>query len=404
MALFQFGFGGAYQLLHTRRIGLHDGNEVPIIEGLKLSARPSESLQMSLLHVTSLKTDDLPNTSHGVFRAQYELGGGSNIGVMVTHRQSMTELSDHNLVVGLDGAWRGSGTPMLVESFAALSIDSYSEAASESTMGALVGAKAKWRGELIRPELTYLYVHPDFQADLGFIRRRAIQSLQAQFLVEPRPKAMGFEKMQLFVNGDVIGNESFDTLLDWSTGTGIRLYGASGFSGKLELSFGSELVDDTFDVGPKTIEAGRYDSLRLHLSMRTPSNARIRVSPFFQIGDYYGGSITTAGMEVDVRPMAALRFDGEFRFDRAAFDDGGDFDSIVVNGSVNADFMTDLGLKVQVGWSHLDARIQLQSRLRWTYLPGSDLFLVYQADLNSDTDSLAFQSLQLKLTFRYPWG
>ena len=404
MALFQFGFGGSYQLLHTRRIGLHAGEEVPIIEGLKLSARATESLQMSLLHVTSLETEELPTTSHGVFRAQYELGGGSNIGVMVTHRQSMSELSDHNLVVGLDGAWRGSGTPMLVESFAALSLDSEGGEASAESMGALVGAKAVWRGELVRPELTYLYVHPDFQADLGFIRRRAIQSLQGQFLVEPRPAQMGLEKMQLYVNAHLVGDESFTSLLDWSTGAGVRLFGASGYSGKLQVGFGAESVDEAFDVGMKTIAPGRYESLKLHLSMTTPSNAPLRGSPFVEIGDYYGGSITTAGLGLDFRPMQALRFSGEFRYDHASFDEGGDFDSIVINGAANADFMTDLGLKVQVGWSHLDSRVQLQTRLRWTYLPGSDVFLVYQADLDTELDTLAFQSLQLKLTFRYPWG
>ena len=66
-------------------------------------------------------------------------------------------------------------------------------------------------------------------------------------------------------------------------------------------------------------------------------------------------------------------------------------------------FTTDLGLKVQVGWHDLDDRLQLQSRVRWTYLPGSDLFLVYQLDLDTDAGQPAFQSLQLKATFRYPW-
>ena len=403
MALFQFGFGGSYQLLHTRRIGLHSGQEVPIIEGLKLSARAGDALQMSLLHVTSLAKDELPTTSHGVFRAQYELGGGSNLGVMVTHRQSMSALADHNLVLGLDGAWRGSGTPMLIESFAALSMDSEGAEEQSHTLGALVGAKAKWRGELVRPELTYLYVHPDFQADLGFIRRQAIQSLSGKFLVEPRPGHLGIEKMRLYVEGQVVADERFEELLDWSTGTGVGIYGASGYKGNVELTFGSEEVNEAFEVGEKTIAQGRYDSLNIHLSFETPSNAPLRMGPFVTFGDYYGGRITTAGLEADLRPIQALRFAGDLRYDHITFDEGGSFDSIVVNGAVNVDVMTDLGMKVQVGWSHLDERVLIQSRLRWTYLPGSDLFLVYQADVNTEDSTLAFQSLQLKLTFRYPW-
>ncbi|MDP6944049.1 MAG: DUF5916 domain-containing protein, partial [Myxococcota bacterium] len=123
MELFQFGFGGLAQLLHTRRIGLHDDEEVPILEGLKVTSRPFDDLQLSLLHVTTMATDTLPWTSSGVFRGQYELGGGSNLGLMVTQRQSLEDIGDQNLVLGLDGAWRGGGTPMLVEVFSALSID-----------------------------------------------------------------------------------------------------------------------------------------------------------------------------------------------------------------------------------------------------------------------------------------
>ncbi|MGB0588595.1 MAG: carbohydrate binding family 9 domain-containing protein [Myxococcota bacterium] len=403
MALFQFGFGGSYQLLHTRRIGLHNGEEVPIVEGLKVTARPTEALQMSLLHVTSLATSDLPDTSHGVFRAQYELGGGSNLGLMMTHRQSMSDLNDHNLVIGVDGAWRGSGTPMLAEGFAAVSLDDDGQAEEPGLIGGMAGAKLRWRGELVRPELTYLYVHPDFQADLGFIRRTAIQSFDGGLLVEPRPGVMGLEKIRIMVGGKVVTDETFESLLDWGTGAGVGIYGASGYGAELEVNFNSELINDAFEVGPKTIQPGRYEALMTSLSFWTPHNAPLKVSPYVALGDYFNGTIATAGLSATLRPIQALRFMGDARYDHATFDDGGDFDSLVINGAMNADFLPDLGIKVQVGWSQLENRLQFQSRLRWSYLPGSDLFLVYQADLDGDATTLAFQSLQLKVTFRYPW-
>ena len=64
---------------------------------------------------------------------------------------------------------------------------------------------------------------------------------------------------------------------------------------------------------------------------------------------------------------------------------------------------TDIGLSQTVGWSHLAREVRLQTRLRWTYLPGSDLFLVYQLDLGTEPLAEDYQSLLLKATFRYPW-
>ena len=407
MELFEFGFGGLFQLLHTRRIGLHDGEEVPIAEGLKVTTRPVDDLQMSLLHVTTTGTDELPATSHGVLRGQYELGGGSNVGLMVTHRQSFADVDDHNLTVGLDGAWRGSGSPMLVESFAAVSLQSApatSEEAATDGVGAMVGTFATWRGEVVRPHLAYLYVHPDFQADLGFIQRTGVQALVTGLTLEARPTALGFEKMELFTEGMLVTDEAMDELLDWNVQSAIRLYGASGYGGKLEPHFGSELVTEDFDVGGKTITAGRYEGLKLHTAFWTPHNNPLSVVAYVDLGDYYDGHILTAGAHLNLRPVEALRVDGSIRVDHTTFEDGTGFDAIVINGSANVDFSTDLGLKVQVGWNRLEDRFLLQSRLRWAYLPGSDLFLVYQLDLDTTTTAPAFQSLQLKATFRYPWG
>ena len=64
---------------------------------------------MGVLQVTTRPTDDVPWTSHTVGRGQFELGR-LNLGSMVTHRQSLDQIDDRNVVVGVDGAWRGDGT------------------------------------------------------------------------------------------------------------------------------------------------------------------------------------------------------------------------------------------------------------------------------------------------------
>ena len=63
----------------------------------------------------------------------------------------------------------------------------------------------------------------------------------------------------------------------------------------------------------------------------------------------------------------------------------------------------DLGLSQTVGWIHLDSLLQLQTRLRWSCLPGSDLFLVYQLDLGLDPLTEDHQPLLLEATLRWPW-
>jgi len=403
MELFQFGIGGLAQLLHTRQIGLHDGEEVPIAEGLKLTARPIDDLQLSVLQVTTMGTDDLPATSHGVFRSQLELGGGSNVGVMLTHRQSLESLDDRNLVIGVDGAWRGGGSPMLIESFAALSVDRDPSADTMEALGGMVGALAMWRDELIQPFLGYLYIHPDFAADLGFIHRTDMHGFRAGLTLEPRPTSLGFEKIQVYLEGGAGADAELSQLLDWDVSSGFQLHGASGFGAKLDATFKSEQVLDEFDVGDRVIPPGQYDRLTSGLWLWTPYNKPVHMTGFIRGGDYFEGKILSGALHLNVRPFEALRTYVGGQIDHTTFDDGTGFDAITINSWAALDFTTDLGMKVQAGWNHLEERFRLLSRLRWTYLPGSDLFFVYQMDLGTDTMAPTFQSLQVKATFRYPW-
>ena len=65
-------------------------------------------------------------------------------------------------------------------------------------------------------------------------------------------------------------------------------------------------------------------------------------------------------------------------------------------------FTTNLGLDLYSGWNYLAHQLQLQARLRWTYHPGSDLYVVYGVDVDLDSGAERFQSLLVKATYRWP--
>ena len=44
----------------------------------------------------------------------------------------------------------------------------------------------------------------------------------------------------------------------------------------------------------------------------------------------------------------------------------------------------------------------MQNRLRWTYLPGSDMFIVQQMDLDDDSGAIRSTSFLVKTSYHWP--
>jgi hypothetical protein len=262
-----------------------------------------------------------------------------------------------------------------------------------------------WRGLLVRPTLTYAYYHPDLRADLGFYKRVGVHSGISSLAVQPRIERFGLEHLTLEGFGEVVATAEGLSLLDYNTGGSARLSWDAGFA--LEVTFHRlfETVLAEFPVGRETtIAAGEYAMNRTSVYGNTPSTLPASLWASLTLGDYYGGRLTTVSSGVSVRPTALLRYEVGGEHNRVRFDDERpDFNSSILNARIGLGFTRDLGLDTFVAWDNLADLVRLQARLRWTYLAGSDLFVVYQLDLDDDDAGITrFQSLLVKATYRWP--
>ncbi|MFT7622089.1 MAG: hypothetical protein ACI9WU_001256, partial [Myxococcota bacterium] len=410
-SLFVFGHSGSSQMLHTRRIGLSSGREVPILAGMQVVGRPAEALRVGLLEVTTRGLEEKPWTSHLVGRALLEFGGGSNVGFMVTHRQAHDAADDRNTVFGLDGAWRGPrSSPLLLEVFALTSLTGDDAAEPEGATGAAdteapeagVSVSLEWRDELIRPALSYEFYGGGLRTDLGFFRRVDIHRTGGKLTVEPRIGKAGLEKINTYVGGVAIADGKFDEILDWNANGGADVIWDIGYRAGFDVEYGEETVISGFTVGDDTrIDAGTYQGVDASFSFSSPSQYKVSGSLTLGYQDYFGGTLWSADSSLSVRPSTLLRLSLSGSFARAEFDGKPSFSSGLVNGRVTLGFTNDLSWSVFGGWNHLLDRLQFHSRIRFSYLPGSDLFLVYQVDMDAQALTPSFQTLLVKATVRY---
>jgi hypothetical protein len=408
--LFSFGEDGETQILQTRRIGLSGGEAVPILNGLKLTAR-SGDISASVLHVVTRPRGDLPWTQHLAARGQLDLGGGSNVGVMVTDRRSLEDAGDHNVVAGLDGAYRGPvETPLILKGYLAWGITGEDAAQSPPAVGGsgsedggMAGASAEWRGRLVRPEIGWRYVDDNFRSDLGFIRRAGVHVINGALEVEPRFDDDALETLGIKVSADLVANPEFSNILDWEVGGDVDLSWDNGWSLGVDGSVNTSTVETPFNLGRTPIEAGAYDGWATSLGVSTPSTWSVSGNVDARARNLFGSLLTGASAGLSLRPGTLVRVAITGQFDHVSFDDERPgFDVVVVNGRVSLGFSPALSVAVFGGFDVLADSFETQSRLRWTFRGGSDLFVVYQVDVDTAAGNVAFQSLLMKATWRIP--
>ncbi len=408
LELFQAGLSGRAQLLHTRRIGLQSGAAVPILGGLKLTTRAGSDVGVGGLFVVTDKQDGRDRMAHLAVRGQAELGRGSNVGVMVTDRRSLSSGSDYNTVVALDGAWRGPEglRPLLLTAFAALSMTGDRAAARadglvDDELAASASAGLEWRGSLWRPSVRYLFVAQDFNPELGFFRRRGIHTGEAAVEVEPRLSG-DLERLNVELSGSVSADDQARELLDWDVDAEASLRWDAGYRLTAGANVNHVLVESPFGIGDVEVPAGRYDGWEVAAAAATPSTHELSASTSFRGGDFFGGTRVGGDVSMAYRPGPLLRLELSGRYDWVSFGDARPNQHLgAVNGRVAIGFTDAVGLDVFAGWGATAALLKLQSRLRWAIAPGSDLFLVYQFDVDTDATEPQFQSLIGKFTWRF---
>ena len=183
-----------------------------------------------------------------------------------------------------------------------------------------------------------------------------------------------------------------------------RIIWNAGYELGLRGTFGQLTVQNDFSVGPIDIVSNTYRTTVVELSGETPSVEIVSAGLSTRWEQWFGGNLFGASASLVARPNSLVRLEATASYDFATFDDGRpDLNSAVVNARLALGFTPTLGWTNFVGYNHVSESLRLQSRLRWTWARGSDLFVVYQVDLGVAGPEARedFQSLLFKWTLRF---
>ncbi len=402
--IFDFGIGlqnfRQVDLLpfHSGRIGLYEGEEVPLRVGGKVNGR----LGNTNFGARAVRTGELeelvPAASMGVVRVKQNVLHESSVGAMATFGDP--ESRSNSWMTGIDAVYQTSrlaGDKNLLVGGWALITDRDGLEGNKTAFG----AKIDYPNDTWDVALTYLQIGDGFDPSLGFVPRRGIKKWSGGANFRSRPgwpwmRWMYYELRPTFVLGQDDRWESyrvFTAPINWLFESGERF--------EFNVAPEGERLIEPFEIAEGvTIPAGEYHWVRYRLEgdIAAKRNLSGRITWWF--GGFYGGHLHQMNARLAIKPSAtaSLELAGERNVGSVP---AGDFTQDLVSARLLINFSPDLQVSSFVQYDNESESIGTNTRVRWTFHPLGELFFVYNHNLVETLSRWQLESNQLLLKVQY---
>ncbi len=384
-----FGSGNAPTLFYSRRIGLQGGAVVPIVGGGRVTGKVGDfdvgALNMQTREQRLPGGEDVvgaESTNFTVVRVKRDILRRSAVGALFTNRSvSVTaEGPGANRVFGADATLAFHDNVSVVSYFARTRTPGF-EGRDTSYQGQFIYA-----GDRYGLTAEHLVVEDNFIPEVGFLRRDNFRRSYVSGRFSPRPRSLETIRQFRLEAG-------YDHILTADTGILETRQAQVGFSTEFETSdrVGMTFADNyeflvrPFEPGPGVVlPVGGYGFRDVEATYTVGAQRRLTGIVTVRGGEYFNGSIRSIGFsrgrlaltpELSVEPTLSENW-----IDTPQ----GAFHTRLIVSRVTYTFSPRMFFGGLIQYNSATNMVSTNLRLRWEYSPGSELFVVYTEDRDSD--------------------
>ncbi len=373
---FSFSSSISFMPFISRKIGLQEGRQVPVVFGTKLYGKVGD-WNLSALDVQTGRFEGLPGRNLFAARMTRNIFAESKIGWILTNGSPTGE---RNTLLGADLNYSTSrflGNKNLMA--AVWGAYNWNERKDGRHHG--FGARAEFPNDLWNGETTYAYYGEALDPGLGYMMRKSIQTFYVRASYQPRPRAgflRGLVRQFYFQSSvdyywDLAGKlESRRiTLVPLSFRT------ESGEQFRFEVVPNRDILPYPFEVARGVVlPAGPYDFTNVQFSLDSATHRPLAFDLSFTTGDFYSGRLdeTSAGLTLKLDGRANLNVDVDLVRGRLP---QGRFSENVYQIKADIFLSPDLGLMNYIQYDDISRELGWSARLRWQVSPGNEIYFVY---------------------------
>ena len=367
-------------LFYSRRIGLSNNREVPIRGGGRVTGR----LGRYQLGVVNMETGDEPTasslaTNFSVVRVKRDILRKSSIGVLATNRSVAQSGTGSNQVYGVDGQF-GFFSNL---TFATYLARSKSDGVDSKDMS--YRTQMEYGGDRYGVQLERLSIDPNFNPEVGFLRRSDMRKNYGQLRFSPRPKRI--KRVRKFSSiGQFTYIEDSARRLSTRIADGefaVEFQNSDRFSVGVNRDY--ELLLRPFTVVPGArVPVGGWEFTTSRIGYQMGQQRKISGAFLFEKGSFYNGDrtgVTFNRARINVTPQLSLEPSIVLNWFSLPT---GDYSQRLLGSRITYTMRPLLFASALVQYNSSTHTVSTNARLRWEYRPGSELFVVYNEERDSD--------------------
>ena len=392
------------EIFFSRRIGIEDGAEVPILGGGRVTGKVA-GLTIGVLDIQTDRlsstgpdgraVDLAPSENFGVVRVLRDFPNRSRIGAIAVSRVNTGDVDDANFTYALDGRL-GIGQGFTLDGYVARSQTpslhagemAYSASASYTSRDWEFGGTFREVGEGFNPEA-------------GFLSRSAYRFVSGRVLRHVRiPQLSWFRELRPHITY----REHFD--LDGFSETRLihidnHFEFANGAFFQLPaLNFTREGLREPFEISPGVIvPPGTYDNAEWGFEYRTDESATVSVGGRIDIGGFYSGHRWGTSSRLNLRLGGTFATTLGVNYYDVTLDEGR-FETTLLRLRAAYSFTPSRYIQALLQYNEQTDTFSSNLRFGWLNTAGTGLFLVYNDIENTGTfERVGFRRGPMDRTF-----
>jgi len=380
---------GRTRTFYSRKIGIENGAEIPIIGGMSLFGKLNKT-NIGVMSIQTNQKDSVPSTNYSVIRVKQDIWKQSSIGAIATQKYSE---NGYNRVYGTDFTYSTSeiftNKNLLVGgSFAVSDTKVYGETENLNNDNLTYNVFLSYPNDVIEFDFSFKTVQQDFNPEMGFARRENYQMLYTELQFNPRVKKMPFFRNLIFKPLDINyyinekTKEMESVFYEW------RPFGFVSKSGEfMEFNVQHlfdkptedfELIDSIF------IPAGEYWDNRFEILFSSFKGRKIAASAEINIGEFYTGNRQRYELYtyLNFNKHLNIGFDWQRNYVQLPEES---FSTDEIGGRIDYAFNPKLQTSLFTQWNNEDNNVLMNFRINW--IPKIGTFFYFVINQEYDTNN-----------------
>ena len=402
--VFSFAERNGVTPFFSRRIGLREGEQVPIDYAARLGGQAGR-YEMGFFHVATSSLSTNQGVSFGaedftVARIKRGIFEQSSIGAIYTRRASERDPADPDDVAPPDRHTAGMDLDFFTsrlfgdKNFQAEAFfvwNSNPERDVERSVGELSarGFRLNYPNDIWSAHVSYREFGEEYRPAMGFVTRNGFRRVEPNIGWSPRPAVDWIRQLEFSAQFRHL--EGIETGIteeqQWQfTLLGVDFESQDNIEFTLQRQY--EFLDFDFEISEGVlIEIGEYRNWEWGFQARTASRRRVSADLELSRGGFWNGDRTQVQVGLEFRPQPGLELSANVEHNEVELPQGA-FSANLFRVEGGWDISPWASFTGNLQYDDVSEVVGLFSRLRWIVQPGNELFLVFTQNWQNLGDGL----------------